>query len=231
MKVVILAAGRGSRMQVETAEKPKCLVNFNGSSLISHTIKKLLNYFELSDIYIVSGYKSELLGNLGVQLLFNPEWETTNIMGSLLVAADVLQNHDTLIIYSDIYFDASAIEMVTNHPAPSILSISSWRDVWGKRFDKPLDDLENFKSKDGFVTLIGGKAHSMEEINGQFAGIYSLNPVTWETLKTFTNLGNLDTTTALNLAIQAGVNFSEISYPGFWAEFDSISDLVSQEKI
>lgn len=230
MKVVILAAGRGSRMQGETAEKPKCLVKFKGKSLIEHTIGNLLNHFDYDDIFVVSGYRSELLSNFGVESLFNPNWETTNIMGSLMMASEILQSHDTLVVYSDIFFEDSAIQLAVRGSTPSILSLSSWRSVWDMRFEDPLADLENFKSKNGVVTLIGGKAQSLEEIEGQFSGIYSLDPDSWKILQSIPNLHHLDTTTALNLAIKEGVKFSEIAYPGFWAEFDSISDLISQDK-
>ena len=229
MKAVILAAGRGSRMQSETAAKPKCLVKFRGRSLIEHTVEKLLNHFDSSEIFIVGGYKADLLSNLGIQHLFNPDWETTNIMGSLMIASEVLENDNSLVIYSDIFFDESAIECAVKGASPNILSVTSWRSVWGTRFEEPLDDLENFKAENGVVTLIGGRAQSLEDIDGQFSGIYSLTPDAWNILKTIPNLQNQDTTTALNLAINAGVNFFEIPYTGYWAEFDSISDLLAQK--
>ena len=229
MKAIILAAGRGSRMQSETAEKPKCLVRFRGRSLIEHTIEKLLDHFDSNDIFIVTGYKSDSLSNLGIQQIFNPNWETTNIMGSLMIASEVLQNDNTLVIYSDIFFEEQAIRCALNGASPSILSVASWQSVWGARFEEPLNDLENFKSEEGVVTLIGGRAQSLQDIDGQFAGIYSLTPDSWNVLKTIPRLQNLDTTTALNLAINAGVKFFEIPYTGYWAEFDSISDLLSQE--
>lgn len=231
MKAVILAAGRGSRMQSETAEKPKCLVRFRGKSLIEHTIEKLLYHFNPSEIFIISGYKAELLGNLGIQQIFNPNWNKTNIMGSLMMASDILQNDNTLVVYSDVFFEEVAIQSAVNGASPSILSLSSWQSVWGTRFDRPLDDLENFKAENGFVTLIGGKAKSLDDIDGQFAGIYSLTPDSWNVIQRIPNLENLDTTSALNLAIKSGVQFFEISYNGYWAEFDSISDLLSQNSI
>jgi choline kinase len=228
MKAVILAAGRGSRMQSMAAENPKCLLRFRGKSLIEHSIEKLMNHFNPSDISIISGYKSESLSNLGIKQIFNSNWETTNIMGSLMVASEILQNNDSIIVYSDVFFEESAIQVALNSTYPSILSVASWPSVWGTRFDNPLDDLENFKTKNGLVTLIGGKARSLEDIDGQFAGIYTLTPSSWSVIHRIPNLQNLDSTTALNIAIEAGVNFSNISYKGFWAEFDSISDFLTQ---
>lgn len=228
MKAVILAAGRGSRMQSKTAETPKCLLKFRGKALIEHSIEKLMNHLNPRDIFIVSGYKSELLRNLGIQQIFNSNWETTNIMGSLMVASEILQKNDSIVVYSDVFFEEFAIKDALNGSYPSILSVVSWPSVWGARFDNPLDDLENFKTKNGLVTLIGGKAKSLEDVDGQFAGIYTLTPRSWSVINKIPNLQNLDTTTALNLAINAGVNFSNILYKGFWAEFDSISDFLTQ---
>ena len=64
MKGIILAAGRGSRMGDMTDQKPKCLIELNGQSLIDHQ----LNAFKdagIEDIALITGYKRELLSKYG----------------------------------------------------------------------------------------------------------------------------------------------------------------------
>ena len=228
MKVVILAAGRGSRMNSATSDKPKCMIPFEGSTIIQRTLDALLKIFPPCDVYIVGGYKSNLLENLGVNLIENQLWESTNIMGSLLIADQILSKSDTLVVYSDIVFDVSALDLMKNSPVPGVLSLRDWNQIWSARFNDPLVDVEGFKTENGIVKLIGGKAQELDEIEGQFGGMFTTNPSTWTALKKLNNLETLDSTTALNQIVQKGVMISVVPYSGFWAEFDSMEDINNQ---
>ena len=65
MKAIILAAGRGSRMQNLTQKQPKCLVNLRGKALLDWQLEAL-RAAGISEIAIVTGYKRELLANRGL---------------------------------------------------------------------------------------------------------------------------------------------------------------------
>ena len=228
MKVIILAAGRGSRMNSATSDKPKCMIPFEGSTIIQRSLDTLMKIFPPSDLYIVGGYKLDLLENFGVKLLENHLWESTNIMGSLLVADQILSKSKTLVVYSDIVFDASAPELMKSGPVPGVLSLRNWNQIWSTRFIDPLVDVEGFKMENGIVKSIGGRAQKLDEIEGQFGGMFTTNPSAWATLKKLKNLEMLDTTTALNQIVQKGVAISVVPYAGFWAEFDSMEDINKQ---
>ena len=60
MKAIILAAGRGTRMKALTEEKPKCLVELDGQSLLEKQLGAL-RQSGIEDIAIVTGYRRELL--------------------------------------------------------------------------------------------------------------------------------------------------------------------------
>jgi choline kinase len=94
-----------------------------------------------------------------------------------------------------------------------------------------LVDIEGFRTHSGRITQIGGRVERLTEVQGQFAGIFTVNPTTWRTLKSLPNFVHLDTTSALNQIISLGVNLTNIPYSGSWAEFDSISDIANQEKL
>jgi len=228
MKALILAAGRGSRMKSETVSKPKCLIEFRKKPLLQHTLENLNSFFDAEDILIIGGYKSELLGVHWPSMQVNLHWASTNIMGSLMVASDILDREEVLVVYSDIFFEKSAVELMLRETNPGILNLINWKEIWGRRFDEPLDDLENFYSQNKKILAIGGKPTGINEINGQFGGMYTLNPIYWQEMKKNPNLKNLDTTTALNELITKGKTFTAISYDGEWAEFDSIADIEKQ---
>ena len=58
MKVVILAAGVGSRLREETADKPKAMIEIKQKPLIQYQVESVLNAgFELKDIVVLTGYR------------------------------------------------------------------------------------------------------------------------------------------------------------------------------
>ena len=52
MKVIILAPGEGSRLRPLTLEKPKCLVELFGKSILKWQLD-VFDYFNLDEIIIV----------------------------------------------------------------------------------------------------------------------------------------------------------------------------------
>ena len=57
--IIILAAGRGSRLNKLTQKRPKTLVRLNGKSIFDHLLDNL-GYFNLEKITVVLGYKNNL---------------------------------------------------------------------------------------------------------------------------------------------------------------------------
>jgi choline kinase len=231
MKAIILAAGRGKRLGSATDNAPKCMFEYLGRPLIEHIKTNLENFFDPSDIFVVSGYRAEQLQYLDINSIVNPDWSSTNIMGSLLCADSLLTEDETLITYSDIYYAPDAISKLLNLGSPAVVNIANWSEIWHKRFSNPLVDLERFSAdQNGFLTSIGGRAAKIEEIEGQFGGIYSLNPSAWNWLKT--NIADFawkDTTTTLNeLAIKSSFKVGIANYLGPWAEIDTLEDVIAQ---
>lgn len=73
---IILAAGRGIRMQPLTNSIPKAMAPINGSTLIATGIKKLTNNFH--NIHVTVGYKGELLAKHVTELNVNSIFNTNN---------------------------------------------------------------------------------------------------------------------------------------------------------
>lgn len=114
-RAVILAAGKGNRIQHLTVDIPKCLIEVNGKSLIEQALHALsLNY--VNEAVIVVGYKSSLirerLGNSfeGIKIIYVNacDYETTNNIRSLWDARDYL-NEDIILVESDVIFDSNLI--------------------------------------------------------------------------------------------------------------------------
>lgn len=226
MKVIILAAGRGSRMGKQTEDKPKCLSLVNGKTLLERALDASRSILKEKDIIVIGGYRREMLAQFSSNTMFNPDWASTNIMGSLLVADDFLKSEDCLVLYSDILFDAQDLRALFEAKEPSVLSVGDWESIWRRRFNQPLDDLEKFKFDpvSGLLLDIGGSSSSLIDIQGQFAGMWRTTPEFWPILKGLKGLEQMDTTTAMRLSLERGAKIKVIFGRGSWFEFDHISD-------
>ena len=95
MKAIILAAGRGTRMKALTEEKPKCLVELDGQSLLEKQLNAL-RQAGIEDIAIVTGYRRELLIPFNLVEFHNPRWAETNMVTSLACAEQWLQSEQQI---------------------------------------------------------------------------------------------------------------------------------------
>ena len=100
---IIMAAGKGERLQPLTFETPKPLVKVNGVPMIESIIRAL-NSKGINEIYVVVGYLKEQFSYLeekydGLTLIDNPYYESCNNISSLYVAREHLKN--TVILDGD----------------------------------------------------------------------------------------------------------------------------------
>jgi choline kinase len=111
--------------------------------------------------------------------------------------------------------------------SPAILNVSNFREIWKARFENPLTDLERFELDcDGQLKKIGGRAKCFSEIQGQFGGVFLLNPSTWEVaLRLKEDIQQYDSTKLISEMIENGINFNVYNYKGIWKEFDIPSDI------
>lgn len=109
MKVVVLAAGQGSRLG-ET--QPKTLTRLsNGDSILQRQIEALLPWVSLHDIYIVVGFKKEMIMEAIPHLLYvyNERYHVTNTAKSLLAGLRKAGNDDVMWINGDVVLESEVI--------------------------------------------------------------------------------------------------------------------------
>lgn len=138
-RAIIMAAGKGKRMQPLTLETPKPLIKVNGVRMID-TIIRGLHANGITEIYVVVGYLKEKFSELpseypGLTLIENPYWNTCNNISSLYCAREHLD--DCIILDGD--------QMIYN---AGILSrefgLSGYNAVWcGEGTDEWLLEVRN----------------------------------------------------------------------------------------
>ena len=117
MQAVILAAGLGSRLKKLTENNTKSMVEVNGISLMERMLR-ILDTKSLSNIVVVTGYKSEFFINymkslnINTKLTFinNEIYDKTNNIYSMFLAKNEMINEDSILLESDLIFDD---EMIT----------------------------------------------------------------------------------------------------------------------
>lgn len=179
MKVIILAAGQGTRLRPFTDQKPKCLVEVYGKSILDYQLDviKAVGIPE-NNIVILCGYKEEVLRErykqTQIQYIYNPEYESTNMVYTLMCAKSILEQEDQVIIsYGDIFYDLSVFKKILDASDPfNVIVDKGWLSYWQERFEHPLDDAESLQiDEEGNIKSIGQKVTTLEEIQAQYIGL------------------------------------------------------------
>jgi choline kinase len=130
MKAIILSAGQGSRLGHLTDDRPKCLIEFGGRSLLDRQLDALAAN-GVEEAVVVTGFHDELVaaalarrnGGPKVRTIFNPFYKVADNTGSLFMARDELAgevlvwNGDTLVS------DALMAKVVGNRQAGICVTI------------------------------------------------------------------------------------------------------------
>lgn len=239
MKAIILAAGRGSRLGERTRDRPKCMCTLGGRTLLDRCLETLEQAgIPGKETGIVTGYRSDMFTAPDVTYFHNEIWERTNMFYSLTMADGWLKQEPCLVCYSDVVFSPKSIRALAGSAAPlAITSYSGYWELWEKRMDDPLEDLETFQvNATGRLLEIGKKPTARTDIQGQFMGLLRFTPESWGWVeKTIQEplskpLNKLDMTTLLQELLQRDYPIQAISTDDLWLECDSEHDIEIYEQ-
>lgn len=173
LSVIILAAGQGTRLRPLTDDRPKCLVELAGQSLIDRQLA-VLRAFGIADLAIVGGYRVDQLAGRGTLTIVNAEFAATNMVASLFCARSLMSGKADLIVsYGDIVFEERVLAALCASDAPvAVIVDRQWRALWEARMEDCLQDAETLKlAADGRILELGKKPRSHRDIEGQYIGL------------------------------------------------------------
>lgn len=244
-RVLILAAGEGTRLRPLTNDKPKCMVPLLGTSLIERQIACLKRH-DITDIHIATGYRADQIEALGYPTSFNKRYNKTNMVSTLFCALDFIeQEGDLIIAYGDIVYNDENLEaLLACDDDISLMIDKKWRDLWSLRLENPLEDAETLMiNETGHVTELGKKPESYERIQGQYTGLIKISS---KKIKEFVNFyqqidsnmmfdgkdfDNMYMTSFLQSLINAGWLAKAALVDNGWLEIDSVEDLEQYEAL
>ena len=239
MRAVILAAGRGSRMGHRGDDRPKCLVELDGTPLITRQIAALRRG-GVDEIGLVRGYRAEMIDFPGLTYFANPRWAETNMVMSLAAAAPWLRSGPVIVSYGDIFYRSELVRGLAGAPGQLVITYDrAWRRLWTRRFANPLADAETFRiDATGRLLEIGGKTARIEDIQGQYMGLLKFTRAAWSAVESL--LGALDVpigdrldVTGLLRRLLAGnkLPIDTFATDGQWGEIDNPEDVALYEKM
>lgn len=235
---VILAAGRGSRLEPYTADRPKCLTELGGITLIERQLATL-RAASVADIVIVAGYLADMLMLPGTRRVVNARWQTTNMVESLF-AAETQFAEDMVVAYGDIVYEPRVLDALLASPHDiSVVIDRRWRAYWEYRFEDSLADAESLRVNEaGRITDIGNEVADIEEIQGQYIGLMRFQGAGITALRhARAGLGRIERpwmkrrpverafmTDLLMELILTGHDVHAVPVDGGWLEIDTVED-------
>ena len=112
MKIVVLAAGRGTRLGNSV---PKPLTSLDdGTTILQRQISAYLRTVRIQDVYLVVGFGKEHVMEACPRagFIYNERFAATNTAASLLEALERFDDEDVLWSNGDVVFDPSILERV-----------------------------------------------------------------------------------------------------------------------
>jgi len=202
MKVVIIAAGMGSRIKDKTDGTPKTLLPFKDGTILS-TILNNIAQAGIREFVIVVGYKSEQIinylnknKNFGFQITIvnNNEWLKGNGL-SVLAAENCVGEEEFLLSMSDHIVSISALIRIANFDSDKNLLLVD-PDI-ENNFD--IDDATKVEVNGINIINIG---KDIANYNGLDCGIFRLNKRFFDAMRKQLKNNNESISAAINELIK-----------------------------
>ena len=225
-RLVILAAGQGQRLRPLTEERPKCLLEVAGKTLLDWHLDAA-SRVGVQDIAVVGGYRAEQLAGRPCRLYHNPAYATTNMVETLWCAAPELHG-EVIVAYGDILYEATVLQAVLEAQGPTAVIVDvGWRSYWERRFDDPLQDAESLRFEGERIVNIGQKVSVVEEIEGQYIGLMKFDATglrVFEDVYRAAACRTMYMTDVLQAMVEAGHAVRGVPVTRQWLELDSLAD-------
>jgi L-glutamine-phosphate cytidylyltransferase len=246
MKMIILAAGQGTRLMPLTINKPKCMVEYRKKPIINY-ILEVAKKCRIDRIGVATGYKKDVLMDhlQGEELSFftNPHYDKTNMVSTLFSAKSFMDD-DLIISYSDIVYKKEVLDSLIDADGDfNVVVDRNWKELWSLRMENPLNDLETLKVKNGNIIELGKKPDSYDDIEGQYIGLIKISKNIINQVKKYyenleknttinkNNFENMYMTSFIQMLIDDFCEVKPVYISGGWIEIDSCEDLRKMEDI
>ena len=231
---LLLAAGTGSRLYPLTQDMPKCLTLVNEVSILERLIS-CLDQHGFKRLIVVTGYRENRIreflenqrGNMAIDYIFSPLYETTNNIYSLWMAREII-NEPFLLIESDLVFDVSLLDDMLYPDRIAVARMQPW-------MNGSAVTVNQFKR----VTRFHSGARLFDDIRYKTVNIYSFSLSSWhdiaERLDRYISAGRVNDyyeAVFAEMVADGSLSLQAVSFDDSpWYEIDTIADLAKAEKL
>lgn len=234
MKVILLAAGKGSRIY-NKIKINKCLIKAYNKTLIENILiqakKKLL------DVSCVTGFNhskiKKALKKYNLKFIHNKKFASTDMLYSAILGIKNIKKDDVLIVYTDTYFHQNFLKKIFNlNSKELVIPVSSiWKKMWKIRKKNLFLDAEDIKvNKKNYISTLGDKIKS-ELPKYQYMGVIYipsniLVKIRNKMIKCYQVKKRMHLTNFVNFLIKKKTKVKAFPNSDYWYEFDDYNDLI-----
>ena len=238
--VILIGAGRGSRLMPFTEHEPKCFTTIAGKRILDWALDAF-RCNGLDRFVFIGGYLIDVVRSSypQFQLVENIDWSNNNILLSLMYARDYMEQ-GFYATYTDTLFRPDAVTALRNSPHDITLVMDTqWRQRYRFRSQHPESDGEKMLSDGPLVTKVS-RSIPPEEATGEFTGVIRFSAKGTADLLAFyddlsSQFGDDESfhdrpfrmaylIYQLDLMIQAGIPVHCVHVPGEYHEIDTVED-------
>lgn len=230
MQGVVLAAGSGTRLRPETAQRPKALVQVAGRPLLSHAFDALLSA-GVTELVVVVGYRGrdvvEHYGDdyRGVPITYARQLVQRGTAHALL-AAEQYVSDDFALVYGDNVYDANLAAVVDRHR-------ETGADATALMDSVPPEEAGRagvFEVEDGEVVGLVEKPETAPSTTVP-RGFYVFSPRVFDACRVIEpgETGEYELTDAVDLLLHAGAPVSVVEFDGWAINVNTPEDIERAE--
>jgi choline kinase len=207
----------------------------NGRSILERLISSL-NLHGFNRLVVVTGYMEKhirdflgnRIGDVKIDYIFSPLYETTNNIYSLWMARKVI-NESFLLLESDLVFDVSLLDTMLHPDRIAVAEMQPWMNGTCVTIDK-------YKRVKAFFA---DGANSCDEIKYKTVNIYSISLASWRRIvkqldKHISDgkVHNYYEIVFAEMTSAGALSFDSVSFDSKpWYEIDTIEDLAKAKQL
>ena len=171
VRAIIIGAGRGQRLMPTTADAPKCFAEVQGKRILDWVLEALAAN-GIDDVCFVGGYQIATVSAAypSLTLRHNSEWQSNNILTSLMYAEDQMDG-PFICSYADILYTPRVVaKLLASEADISLVVDTDWLSRYRLRTEHPPDDAEKVTARNGRITRVH-RGIEPTQAHGEYIGV------------------------------------------------------------